>query len=194
MSGGIIPRAVYVNHNNQIEESPKEGCYLPLVYDKPTNQLLTKFGGNIVEMNGKATKTAIVPISSAQILAIDVTPILLVPAQGVGTIIMVRQAIQKFTFVTTDYSGGTGNDLVISNLSTYNAIDQRNFYSRIGNFAGINYNTTSKFIDNANITNPTRNEFRENDDLVLRPEFFGQTFLGGDSTMVIQVIYSVVTV
>src|SRR6266403_669818 len=56
------------------------------------------------KLNALQPNRITVNLSSAQILALDVTPVLIVPAPGAGNFIRVLNIIEDLTFGTTPYS------------------------------------------------------------------------------------------
>ena len=67
-------------------------------------------GGGTTPLSGLATPIlfkANTTLSSAQILALNTTPIEVVSAQGAGTVIVVQSIVYKYNFNTTDYSTQT---------------------------------------------------------------------------------------
>jgi hypothetical protein len=80
--------------------------------------------------SGATTTKAQISLSSAQILALNTTPIEIIPAQGVGTIIKVIDVTVKYTHVTTSYStaddlrikysGGDATNVMYSMLTLWN--------------------------------------------------------------------------
>ena len=56
-------------------------------------------------------------LTSAQILDLHNTPITIIPAQGAGTLVLIKSIYAKYTFGTTAYtkvSGGTGISITVS--------------------------------------------------------------------------------
>jgi hypothetical protein len=127
-------------------------------------------------------KSASLTITSAQVLALNSTPLTIVAAQGVGTAIEVISASVKIDFNTTAYA--TVTNLLISNSSSNT--DQ----FRGGGVLASTVSTFKRFV----LTDPTGatdTQIIENDSLIIHCASADPT--AGDSDITVYVLYRVIT-
>jgi len=136
-----------------------------------------KIGGMFQDIVDSGVFTVSVSLTSAEILALDATPITLIPAQGAGTFIKLIGVTMKLNYVTTTYTGGalriyfsSGGSFIITN-NTYT-----NSSSVIFTPA---FSTTQVFTTGA-----------ENDDLIIDA---ASAVTVGDGSLDIYLTYSVIS-
>lgn len=133
-------------------------------------------------------------VSSAQLLALDVTPITLVPAPGAGTAIIVDEVVYNYTFGTTPYTtfskGGVfyGVPVSISNAAAPNdngisLLSDSTFTVVSGTYVPL----SGIGIYTASVSNNQPVTYGAPSSGLYSP------YVGGDGTMTVTVVYRVLT-
>lgn len=82
-----------------------------------TNTGTTALPVFVVSAGAGASTSVTVPLSSAQILALNATPVTLVAAQGAGTVINVQSIVFKMVSTATQYANGGAVEFRYTNAS-----------------------------------------------------------------------------
>jgi len=113
-------------------------------------------GGTVTDLttagSGLFIQTALISVSSAELLAINTTPITLIAAPGAGKRIIVHNVSSTFTFVTAAYTGDTSLQLKYSGSSSFlPLININSAVNRFANHGGHFYNTTTDDFTNNSV-------------------------------------------
>lgn len=146
--------------------------------------------GNIAQLT--AQQQIVTPVTSAQLLALNTTPLVLVPAQGVGTAIIVDEIIYDYTFVSAAYTTGSAGGIFYGapTSSAYIAGAWDDQLSLLTS-SGIFFAPTNA----APATGKIVRTIVENQPIVYGAPSFGtySAYVGGDGTMTVTVVYRVLT-
>lgn len=160
----------------------------PTDYTDATNFLIETPNGDIklASLEGLSTffcsaQCLSVTLSSAEILALNTTPIEIIPAQGSGTVIELISAFYKFNYLTTPYA--TNTDLYLRNGGTTGT------QATLSGALAQNDSTPTKMIIKS--TGTTTKDMPENQPLNAYVPSGNPT--AGDSPLEIFVYYRVVT-
>lgn len=152
-------------------------------YNTTTNSMNTYSNGSV----GFSAQSETVTLTSAQILALHGTPVTLIAAPGAGQMILLQQVSMEYIFNTTPYTVPVGANLrssingvnVGTDIAATGLLDQNAntiAYSRAGNeTTGITVATLANqplVISNTNATE----------------------FTAGDGTLVVNVLYNIISV
>lgn len=128
-----------------------------------------------------------IDLSSADILAIDTTDILVASAPGAGYAIIPTSMVYRFTYGSTQYASGGGTQNINLMHST-KTMSSSNVYGIVSGDA------IKAASDRSGVSLPTTGSSStalvENDSLVLRAN---QAFTTGDGTLTVWVTYSLIT-
>lgn len=144
--------------------------------------------GNIAQLT--AQQETITSVTSAQLLALDVTPISLVPAAGAGTVVIVDEIIYEYTFVSVAYTAGSIGGIFYGTPV--------GFSNSAGQFdAALTTNTSSclKVAPATMLASVYPRTTVENQPILYgAPSATGYgPYVGGDGTMIVTVVYRVLT-
>lgn len=107
-------------------------------------------------------KDTVIELTSSQILDLNSTPITIVEAKGVGTLIQPLSAVIKYTYVTTPYTGGTllrigtntGQDAYICQVLDATLSTIRTFTTPIHSTVGYSGSVENSNLELDSSTNP----------------------------------------
>lgn len=150
------------------------------------SRLFTRQGSNIKEIGLQnsligTSQFATLTLTSAQILALNTTPITLVAAPGVGKGIFVKKVFGRLNYNTTTY-GGAETTIILKITGTNNASATNSFLlnSTITRFAGfaihgddLSLSNDTVYLNNASlvVTTPTANPTTGNSTIDLLVEY-----------------------
>ena len=129
-------------------------------------------------------RTARLSLSSADLLALDTTPIEIVPAPGSGKIILPIEALFRYTHVTTAYTVGT-SVLVVGipgDEAGYIKLDNSALSSFVGNATS---DTARQFHESA------QNDSGSMGNQAITVRIESDTLADGDGTLVIDLLYRI---
>lgn len=158
-----------------------------LLFDGAT---IADLGGGIAQVtiggDEDVAKLATVTLTAAQILAANVTPIEVVPAPGAGFVNLLLRAAYSYSYGSTSYTGGSFSALYFDPLGEEDQADngdQGILSAGSSSFTGSSTNSADFYDDLTYFENAAISFFTT-----------GAAWAGGDGTLKISAIYTVVPV
>lgn len=152
-------------------------------YNTTTNSMNTYSNGSV----GFSAQSETVTLTSAQLLALRATPITLIAAPGAGQMILLQQASMEYVFNATPYTvpGGANLRLLINGVTVGTDIAATGLLDQGANTIG--------YARAANQTTGIATATLANQPLTIANSG-GAEFTLGDGTLVVNVLYNIISV
>lgn len=137
-----------------------------------------------IGQNISSPLTIILNLSSADILAIDATPITVATAPGVGFALLPIGMAWRFTYGSVQYTDGGGSNAIVLKCSTKSNSNAFGSVAQASIKAAANSSGNASLISGSSI-----DAIVENDDLVLT---CNNPYSAGDGTLTIWLTYSII--